>query len=105
LKKFLVVLKDKRNRGLNRSLLDKHIEYLKKQSEEGTLRQCGPFANNKGAFMVFHCKAFEHVESAVNQDPFIMENYYQTYEINEFFEANDENNWLMTSSQTVENLN
>jgi hypothetical protein len=54
--------------------------------------------------MVFHCKAFEHVESAVNQDPFIMENDYQTYENNEFFEANDENNWLMTSSQTVENL-
>jgi hypothetical protein len=59
----------------------------------------------KGLYGNAALKAFEHVESAVNQDPFIMENYYQTYEINEFFEANDENNWLMTSSQTVENLN
>lgn len=51
--------------------------------------------------MVFHSKAFEHVESVVNQDPFIMENYFQTYEINEIFEANHQNNWLMTSSQTL----
>lgn len=54
--------------------------------------------------MVFHCERKEEVESIVKQDPFIMEKYYQAYDINEFFEANKENNWLKEAAQTVGNI-
>ncbi|GAA2713776.1 hypothetical protein GCM10009865_41850 [Aeromicrobium ponti] len=40
----------------------------------------------------------------LNNGPFISEGYYQSYNIKEFLEANNENNWLISIPQTQENL-
>ena len=53
--------------------------------------------------MVFNCHSIEEVKSLINNDPFIKEKYYEAYDIQEFLEANDENNWLIIIPQTQGN--
>lgn len=36
--------------------------------------------------------------------PLFLKKYYQSYNIKEFLEANNENNWLISIPQTQENL-
>ncbi|MBU9722625.1 MULTISPECIES: YciI family protein [Bacillaceae] len=101
---FLVILKNKRQGALSNDLLTNHVTYLKSLRQQGSLKLCGPFVDNDSAVMVFQSERAEDVEDLVNNDPFIYEKYYQSYEIKEFFEANDENNWLVDVPQTKGNM-
>ncbi|WP_413381055.1 YciI family protein [Alkalihalobacillus sp. 1P02AB] len=101
---YLVILKDKRKGGLSNDLLTNHVTYLKSLSQQGSLKLCGPFKDDDGTVMVFQSENVEDVEELLNNDPFVYEKYYQTYEIKEFLEANDENNWLVEIPQTKGNL-
>ena len=101
---YLVILKNKRKGELSNDLLIRHVTYLKKLSKQGSLKLCGPFADNDGALMIYLAESIEEVEKLLNNDPFICDKYYQAYKIKEFIEANEENNWLMGGEQIQENL-
>ncbi|WP_194165715.1 YciI family protein [Oceanobacillus sp. CFH 90083] len=101
---YLVILKDKRNGELSNDLLTNHVTYLKRLRQQGSLMLCGPFVDDDGAVMVFQSESVESVEELLNNDPFVYEKYYQSYEIKEFLEANDGNNWLVGVPQTKGNL-
>ncbi|MBO8173389.1 MAG: hypothetical protein H0Z33_16095 [Bacillaceae bacterium] len=98
------ILKDKRQEELTKDLLVQHVEYLKQLSQNGFLKLCGPFVDNEGACMVLNGVSLEDVKRMLNHDPFIREGYYGNYEVKEFIEASDENNWLMDIPQTQGNL-
>ncbi|WP_026676304.1 YciI family protein [Fictibacillus gelatini] len=100
MKSFAVILKNKRKEALTDDLLNMHVKYVKQLYKEGVLKLCGPFTDNDGALMIFNCHKSEDVQHFLANDPFIKEKYYGTYEVTEFIEANDENNWLLDIPQT-----
>ncbi|WP_099157124.1 YciI family protein [Virgibacillus ndiopensis] len=104
MQKFVAILKGKKRGELNKILLIRHIEHLKKLNEEGNLFICGPFKDNDKAMQILLCETIEEAIKLVESDPFIKEGYYATYEVNELIEAKEENNWLMEIPQTKHNL-
>ncbi|SES61736.1 Uncharacterized conserved protein YciI, contains a putative active-site phosphohistidine [Oceanobacillus limi] len=104
MKNYLVTYKDKTKGELSEDLLNRHVDYLKLLSKSGSLKLCGPFTENDRAMMIFQSHSLEEVTALVSKDPFMEEAYYQSYEIKEFFEANEANNWLIDIPQTKSNL-
>ena len=105
MKSFLVLLKDKQPQLLNSTLLAEHINYLKDLHSKKHLSICGPFSDNQQALLVLKAVSKEQAEQLVSQNPFIQNRFYQNYEIQEFLESNEENNWLIEDEQTLNNLN
>lgn len=105
MKSFLILLGEKQPKLLNDNLLQDHISYLKHLSDKGCLPICGPFSDNQSAVLVIRADSKSDAEEIVNSDPFIKNNYYKKFEIHEFMEANEENNWLVPSDQTLNNVN
>ncbi|WP_194840958.1 YciI family protein [Filobacillus milosensis] len=87
-----------------RYLLSSHVKHLQNLTEHEKLLICGPFKDNDTAMQILICETIDEAKKLVKSDPFIDEGYYATYEVNELIEANENNNWLMDISQTIENL-
>ncbi len=104
MKKFVVILKDRKNGTLKSDLLEQHVNHLKKLTSNGKLYLCGPFANDDGALQIIIADKIDEAEAIVNTDPFIREKYYNSYSIYELIEANEENNWLCEDTQEKINL-
>lgn len=102
--RFVVLLKDKRKGELDSTLLARHIDHLRQLNQAGKLMVAGPFKNNEQAMIILNCEEIDEAIKLVERDPFIKEEYYNTYDINELIIANEENNWLMDSPQTTGNL-
>lgn len=97
--KYIVMLSDKKRSVFTRALLIRHIEHLRELSETKRLFLCGPFKDNDGALQILIADSKENAEKMINDDPFISENYYQSYTIQELIEANEENNFLFVDKE------
>lgn len=104
MKKFVVILKDKKKGELTKELLSKHVEHLKELNENSKLFICGPFNDNDRAMQILICDTLDEAKYLVESDPFIKEGYYANYEVNELIEANEGNNWLLNIPQTQKNI-
>lgn len=56
------------------------------------------------AVLVIRADLKSYAEKLINDDPFIQHHYYKKIEIHEFMEANEENDWLACSDQSLNNL-
>ena len=54
--------------------------------------------------LILACSDREEAVRLIESDPFIQEGYYAAYDMYEWLEANEENNWLVDSPQTNRNL-
>ena len=104
MRKFIVILKNKRQGELSPDLLNRHVDHLRKLDKMGKLFLCGPFKDNNAAIQILAADSYDEAKCWVEQDPFVEERYYQTYDLNEIIEANEQNNWLKDASQTIGNL-
>lgn len=104
MKHFLVMYSQKQPDIFNDDLLNKHVDFLKQLYLNNHLSVCGPFVDNKGAVLVIIASSIVETDEIINQDPFISQKYYEKYIIHEFTSANAENNWLIDSKQTKDNL-
>ncbi|HWO75195.1 MAG TPA: YciI family protein [Bacillus sp. (in: firmicutes)] len=104
MKKFVVLLKNKKPHQLTAQLLNKHVDHLRTLDKMGKLFLCGPFEDNSAAIQIIVAENYEEAKQWVEKDPFVEEKYYQTYELNELIEANEQNNWLLDIPQTKGNL-
>lgn len=95
MKNYIVLLKDRQPIALENDLLQMHTDYIKKLYTDGHLRICGPFIDNEGAFMVLKADTREKIEDFINDAPLIKYNYYASYEIHEFLEAQPSSQWLV----------
>jgi uncharacterized protein YciI len=102
--KFIAILKEKKKGTLKPDLLNQHVNHLRELTKLGKMFLCGPFTNDDGALQVIIAENRESAKKIVEQDPFIKENYYQSFEIYELIEANEANSWLLEDSQTKLNL-
>lgn len=97
MKQFIILLKNKNRGQLNSELLHLHIEHLKELKLNNILILCGPFTDNDGAMKIIYAKSMKEAENIANKDPFTYDHYYQNYEIHEFIEANEDNNYLLNN--------
>ena len=104
MQKFVAILKDKKKGELPEALLLKHVEHLRTLNYQSKLLLCGPFKDNDKAIQILNCETINEAKRLVEADPFIKEGYYDSYEINELIEANEENNWLIDIPQTQDNV-
>ena len=102
LKKFVVILSDKIKNKFNQSLLQAHVDHLKKIKQAGKLILCGPFTDDFSAFQLLCAINLDEATKMIKQDPFISAGYYSSFEIKELIEANENNSWLMEHPQTKE---
>jgi uncharacterized protein len=104
MKRFVAILKEKKKGVLTDQLLNDHVRHLAELSKAGSLITCGPFEDDTGAIQILNAENFEAANALVLNDPFVAEGYYSSFNLNEFIEASDENNWLMEHPQTEANL-
>lgn len=104
MKLFLAILNEKQPHLLDDALLEAHVAHLKKLRESSQLLVCGPCTDNQNAVLVFRANSQAQAETLIKQDPFIIKNYYKSFTIKEFIEADEKNNWLMDADQTRKNL-
>lgn len=104
MKSFLVLYNKKQPKLLNQTLLNDHIHYLKQLDLQGSLMLCGPLINNEQAVFYIKVASLDEAQRLILKDPFIQKKYYSEFSIDEFLPANSENDWLMSSPQTINNL-
>ncbi|MGD2168701.1 MAG: YciI family protein [Chlamydiota bacterium] len=103
MKSFIVLYSHKNKRCLTEEMLQGHILFLKKLKARNMLVICGPFIDNERAIIILRSSSKTEVDKLVNEEPFVKGKYYERYEIVEFIEANQENDWLMSHSQIKNN--
>lgn len=72
-----------------------HVEHLKDLDSKGVLFLCGPLKDDEKGMLILNAKSYEEAESYVKKDPFIINNCYKAYLINEIIEGNAGNNYLL----------
>lgn len=95
MKKFIILLKDKQIETLNDDLWHAHVNHLKELKAKNILVICGPFTDSGRAMKIIKANHLEEAKRIANCDPFTKNGYFQNYEIHEFIEANEENNYLL----------
>lgn len=103
-KSFVFLLKNKNRGQQTQALLEGHVAHLKSLSNRGHLVICGPFSDNDQAIQIIRASSQDEAIALFKEDPFVKGSYYREFEVHEFVEANDLNNWLMDSDQTKSNL-
>lgn len=102
MKKYLILLKNKRKGELDKDLLRQHVLHLRNLSFQNCLVLCGPFADNNDAMKIILAKDMDEARNIAQQDPFTIAAYYRETEIHELIEATPENNFLL--GETLTNL-
>jgi uncharacterized protein YciI len=97
-KKFIIILRNKRKGELQAELLRSHVNHLRELNKLGILFLCGPFADNNDAMKIIKANSFKEADKIANLDPFTINKYYLEYEIHELIEANENNDFLLSNT-------
>jgi uncharacterized protein YciI len=81
---------------INKEMVIKHVEYIKKLDCNGQLILCGPLKGYKGVAGMIIIKAnnFEEAKTICNSEPFVAEGY-ATYKLVTLQVGNKDNNYLL----------
>jgi len=91
-----VIYEEARQDELSPVLLGSHIDFLRDLSSKGVLSSCGPLKDSNGkALLILDTDSKEDAERHIAKDPFIRQRWYERYNIYEWIEANESNNFLM----------
>lgn len=88
---FVVLLS--KQKDLDKSIIHKHVSYLKKLDAEGILVFCGPFTDYDGGMLIIKTENKAAAIEIAEQDPFVKEGY-ETYEIRTLLQSCEKNNHL-----------
>lgn len=97
MKTFLIILKDKQREKSSPELIRAHVEFLKQLKKDGHLILCGPLANGRNGLIIIEADTINQAKQLIAHDPFLQTGFCQGYDIEEFFPANESNNWLLDS--------
>lgn len=92
--KYVVVLSNVDKSVFNDDLVDRHIAYLRKLSKDGIIELCGPLKDVNKAMWIVNANTLDEVKNFVLEDPFVKDNFYLNYDIDELIEANEDNDFL-----------
>ena len=92
----MLIERGKTYNKINKAMLERHVENIKKIDDEGKLVLCGATKGYPGVagMVVFKAESFEDAEVICKSEPFVMEGY-ATYKLFSMQVANSENNYLL----------
>ena len=81
---------------INKAVVERHVENIKKLDEAGKLVLCGAFKGYPGiaGMLILRVQSYEEAEEICKSEPFVAEGY-ATYKLHYFQEGNKENNYLL----------
>jgi uncharacterized protein YciI len=81
---------------INKEMVIKHVEYIKKLDDNGQLVLCGPLKGYPGiaGMIIIKAKSYEDAKNICKSEPFVAEGY-ATYKLVTLQVGNKDNNYLL----------
>jgi len=81
---------------INKAMVIKHVDYIKKLDDDGNLTLCGATKGYPGVagMIIFKAESYEEAEAICRSEPFVAEGY-ATYKLFSLHVGNRENNYLL----------
>ena len=81
---------------INKAMVLKHVEHIKKLDDSGKLALCGPLKGYSGiaAMVILKTDSYEEAEEICKSEPFVAEGY-ATYKLCTLRVGDRENNYLL----------
>lgn len=92
--KFVCIYEPDKNGTWTDDLVKEHVEHLRNMKQKRILVLCGVLKETQGGLIILEEKSYEEAEAHILQDPLVINKCY-AYTICEFFEGNEENNYLL----------
>jgi len=81
---------------INRAMVVKHVEYIRKLDDDGKLEFCGAFRGypGVGGMLILKAGSYEEADALCGAEPFVTAGH-ATYKLYEIKAGNKENNYLL----------
>ena len=81
---------------INREMVVRHVDFVRKLDDEGKLALCGPFKGYPGVagMIILKTESFEEADALCKTEPFVA-NGYATYKLRTMQVGDRENNYLL----------
>ena len=92
----MLIERGKTYNRINKAMVIKHVENIKKLDDDGKLVLCGPTKGYPGiaGMIIFNAESYEEAEAVCKSEPFVAEGY-ATYKLFSMQVGNRENNYLL----------
>jgi uncharacterized protein YciI len=92
----MLIERGKMYNKINKAMVIKHVENIKKLDDDGKLILCGPTKGYPGVagMVIFKAGSYEEAEVICKSEPFVAEGY-ATYKLFSMRVGNRENNYLL----------
>ena len=92
----MLIIRGKTYNKINKEMVIKHVENIKKLDEKGKLVLCGPLKGYPGVagMIIFKAESHEEAEKICKSEPFVAEGY-ATYKLVTMQVGNKDNNYLL----------
>jgi len=92
----MLVERGKTYNKINKAMVVKHVEHIRKLDDDGKLVLCGATKGYPGVagMVIFEAESFEEAEAFCKSEPFVIEGY-ATYKLFPMRVANKDNNFLL----------
>ena len=92
----MLIERGKTYNKINKVMVEKHVENIKKLDDNGKLILCGPTKGYPGVagMIIFRAKSYEDAKTICESEPFVVEGYakYKLFSLNV---GNRDNNYLL----------
>jgi len=92
----MLIERGKTYNKINKAMVVKHVEHIRKLDDAGKLELCGPLKGLSGiaGMVVLRAENLEEAHAICKTEPFVAEGY-ATYKLSEMRVGNRENNYLL----------
>ena len=92
----MLIERGKTYNRINKEMVLKHVEHIKKLDDDGRLVLCGATKGYPGVagMVILEAESFEEAEAFCKSEPFVTEGY-ATYKLYSMRVGNKENNYLL----------
>jgi len=96
LRYVMLIERGKTYNRINKAMVLKHVDHIKKLDDDGKLVLCGPTKGYPGVagIVIFIAESYEEAEAICKAEPFVLEGY-ATYKLFSMRIGDRENNYLL----------
>jgi uncharacterized protein YciI len=92
----MLIERGKSYNKINKAMVMKHVEHIRKLDDNGQLVLCGPLKGYPGVagMVIIKAESYEEAEAICKSEPFVAEGY-ATYKLITLQVGNKDNNYLL----------